>query len=148
MMKKILLSAVMLLGMCIGMYAQAKVVFNGPLGLDITYKRCYVRGNQCHIDFLIVNNMSQAIDVNHENQSVYDDEGNVYDYLKADVTIAGSSRYVTVPSGASVKGHVTISNFDEFAATVTTLKMDITTYDKGKTGRYPLEIKNIPVSRD
>lgn len=147
-MKKFLISLMMLLGLSITATAQVKVVWNGPMGLDIKYKRCYVRGNQCHIDFLIVNNMSKGIDVDHENQAVYDDEGNVYDYLKADVTIGGSHRYITVPSETSIKAHVTISDFDEFAATIKTIKMDIKTYDSGRTGRFPLEIKNIPVARD
>lgn len=147
-MKKFFLFTLMLLGMSIAAVAQVKVVWSGPSGLEVQFKRCYVRGNQCNIVFLIANNMSTAIAVEHDNQAVYDDEGNVYDYTKADVTLGGSTRYIEIPTGTFIKGHVTIDNFDEYAAKITTLKMDIKTYAKGVTGRYPLEIKNIPVARD
>lgn len=85
-MKKLFLSAVILLCMFVGAVAQTKVSFNGPIGLDWKFKRCFMNGSTLVVDFVVENNTRNDMRMyitpsasGCNGLKAYDDEGNIYD---------------------------------------------------------------------
>ena len=164
-MKKIILSFALLLCMCVGVSAQAKIIFDGYSDIDIKLKRCYVRANDCIVDVLITNHTRYDLIINaavddglfRTDLSAYDDEGNVYDKYSirgnlGDSSFGGadfsSSSGITIPKDVSVKLQFKIKNIDEYATVITSLICNFRGMSNEAYGKATLQIKNIPITRE
>ena len=162
-MKKLLLSAALLLCMCIGAMAQTKlIVNNGPIGLDWKFKRSFLSGNTLVVDFVVENNTSKDIDcmvVPNEGSGLkaFDDEGNVYTYENKNFSgTTGSKNQIwvweSVPVGNLIKVRLQISGIDEYATLIKNLTVPIAT--DSSNGRSPvatyseLRVTSIPIPRE
>lgn len=164
-MKKLFLSAALLLCMCIGAMAQAKVSFNGPIGLDWKFKRSFMHGNTLVVDFLVENNTSNDItdfgiqtsgfdeQSNHYGIIAYDDEGNMYNFwnnrqIYASMANQPDYNAVNVPVGNAVKIRMQIKGIDEFATKITTLMAPVMISGRMVMPGYVLRVTNIPIPRE
>ena len=162
-MKKIALLILLFLGLCIEASSQVQVAWDGPVGIDIIFKRCYVKGNQCIVDFVIVNNTNKDISnfsTSHfaSHPTAYDDEGNNYEYSisanqfnNSECMIGGKKlgEVISIPAGVSVKAHMVITSFDEYATMITLYRHDFGfMYNNSHMNAKRVEFRNIPVSRD
>lgn len=161
-MKKIILSLALLLSMCIGVMAQTKVSFNGPIGLDWKFKRSFMNGNTLVVDFVVENNTSKDIEcmvapTYGTGLKAFDDEGNVYTYENKNFSgITGSKNQIwvweSIPVGNMIKVRLQISGIDEYATIIKTLVVPIST--DATNGRNPvaqqseLRVTNIPIPRE
>lgn len=151
------------LGLCVEASSQVQVAWDGPVGIDIIFKRCYVKGNQCIVDFVIANNTSKEISkfsTSHfaSHPIAYDDEGNNYEYNisankfnNAECMIGGKKLgdVISIPAGVSVKAHMVITSFDEYATMITLYRHDFGfMYDNIHMNPKRLEFRNIPISRE
>ena len=169
-MKKIIFSAILLFSMCIGMNAQ-KIKWDGPSALTWQVKRCYVKNDRCMIDLLTTNEGSQDIRIflksRYEEKRqftvVYDDEGNSYEYwfsskaqaskriLNSETLFNGQSDrtgplWYELPAGLTVKAHIVLNDFDEYATKLSLVKL---MFGGIPGGNYAtLEIRDLPVKRD
>ena len=162
-MKKITFLILLFWGLCIEASAQVQVAWDGPVGIDIVFKRCYVRGNQCIVDFVITNNTNKDISSfstsHHPLRPIaYDDEGNSYEYNisaskfnNAECMIGGKrlGEVISIPAGVSVKAHMVITSFDEFATKITLYRHEFS-FMYNNIHMYPkrVEFRNIPVARE
>ena len=165
-MKKLLLSAALLLCMCIGMNAQPKILWDGPTGLDVKFKRCYVQGSRCIIDYTITNNTGKDISqistdgwVGYE-PTAYDDEGNRYkcelnggdfDNQQSSIGYVCMKGCATpLPKDITIKAHIVITNLDEYASNLTLYKHYYhVEFSNGQIlNQVKLEIRNIPIPRE
>ena len=163
-MKKIILSLALLLCLCVGAFAQTKVVFNGPIGVDWTFKRSFMHGNTLVVDFVVENNTSNDIyciittSCSSRRGSfelkAYDDEGNVYTSSAWNPTknkfsgkLGGQNtlfNWEAVPKGNLIKMRMQISDIDEFATLIKTLTVPV-----GIGEDYSeLRVSNIPIPRE
>ncbi|MBQ3717651.1 MAG: hypothetical protein II901_04625 [Paludibacteraceae bacterium] len=164
-MKKIILSFALLLCMCVGVSAQAKIIFDGYPDINITVKRCYVRGNDCILDAVITNHtrydLRAMVGVGDglfgTDLTAYDDEGNVYNKYGirgtfGDSSFGGgtysSSSAVTIPRDVSVKIQFKIKEINEFASMITSLICNFRGMSDEAYGKATLQMKNIPITRE
>ena len=162
-MKKLLLSAALLLCMCIGAMAQTKlIVNNGPIGLDWKFKRSFLSGSTLVVDFVVENNTSKDIEcmvapTYGAGLKAFDDEGNVYTYENRNFSgITGSKNQIwvweSIPVGNLIKVRLQISGIDEYATVIKNLIVPILT--DATNGRNPvaqqseLRVTNIPIPRE
>lgn len=164
-MKRLFLSAAMLLCMCIGAMAQPRVIWDGPAGLDVKFKRCYVQGSRCIIDFTITNNTGKNIEFimssgwSGYGPSAYDDEGNNYKFAwgggnidNVQSTLGGQmfNSHTPLPADITIKAHIVITDIDEYASALTLYRQYFDIYftrDK-HIDQVKLEFKNIPIQRE
>lgn len=165
-MKKIFFSLALLFYMCIGAMAQTKVSFNGPIGIDWTFKRSFMHGKTLVVDFVVENNTSKDLmdfgvnrdgfdeQSNHYGITAYDDEGNIYagDYSSNQiaVSVANQPNYnpVNLPIGNAVKVRMQIKGVDEFATKITTLMVPVMISGRMVMPGYVLRVTNIPIPRE
>ena len=170
-MKKLFLSAVILLCICLSANAQ-KIRWNGVGAVEWIVKRCYVKNDKCILDLLLSNEGSTDIQSflksrygNDQIWSIaYDDEGNNYEYcypvgtfpqkriLNGETTINGrndssGNLMFELPAGLTVKAHIVLNDFDEYATKISLIKL---TFGLGMAynGWAVLEIRDIPVTRE
>ncbi len=163
-MKKIALLILLFLGLCVEASSQVQVAWDGPVGVDIIFKRCYVAGNQCILDFVIANNTTKDIksfSTSHHplRPIAFDDEGNNYEYVygannmfsNAECMIGGKKlgEVISIPAGVSVKAHMVITSFDEYATLITLYRHEFS-FMYNNIHMYPkrVEFRNIPVARE
>lgn len=169
-MKKLLLSAALLLCMCIGMNAQKVVVNNGAIGVDWKFKRSFLNGNTLVVDFVVENNTSKDVGciitcgfsanpIGSTALKAYDDEGNVYESnaLMSGVPFSGKiggknlNDWEIIPVGNMIKVRLQISGIDEYATLIKTLVVPIIT-DPSSGGLNQtfseLRVTNIPIPRE
>ncbi|MBQ3717652.1 MAG: hypothetical protein II901_04630 [Paludibacteraceae bacterium] len=169
-MKKLLLSAALLLCMCIGMNAQKVVVNNGAIGIDWKFKRSFLNGNTLVVDFVVENNTSKDVwcivkpglsanPVGSISLKAYDDEGNVYESnplmggAPFSGKIGGKNLFdgETIPVGNLIKVRLQINGIDEYATIIKTLVVPIIT-DPSSGGLNQtfseLRVTNIPIPRE
>ena len=167
-MKKLFLSAVILLCMFVGAVAQTKVSFNGPIGMDWKFKRSFMHGNTLVVDFVVENNMGKDMFCQITTSAsgskgsyvlkAYDDEGNVYSdpwyggTTKFEGKIGGKNSLYedeTIPRGNLIKVRLQIPGIDEYATLIKTLTIPIScgtsVYDKDYV---ELRVTNIPIPRE
>lgn len=164
-MKRLLLSATMLLCISVGAMAQTKVIFDGYPDVDIIVKRCYVRGNDCILDAVITNHtrydLRAMVGVGdglfRTDLTAYDDEGNVYNNYGirgtfGDSSFGGgtyaSSSAVTIPRDVSVKIQFKIKEINEYATVITSLICNFRGMSDEAYGKATLQMKNIPITRE
>lgn len=167
-MKKIILSLVLLFCMCIGAFAQTKVSFYGPIGLDWKFKRSFLNGNTLVVDFIVENNTSKDVTCrvtgSGYNRSkkdydltptAYDDEGNVYDWPHRQISgkmgsqniVDGSD--VTIPPSNLMKLRIQIADIDEFATLIKTLVLPVCFAGVIAEEKFAeLRVTNIPIPRE
>ena len=163
-MKKVLFSVLMLMGMNLALNAQVKISFDGPLEMEWQCKRCFVKGSTCVVDLAVTNTGNKELtstlywfpDAGTTGIMVYDDEGTVYKYDKVSGNYGGTNfgpsignaYNVKIPGDVTLKVRCQIKDFDEYAASIKTLKIPfILTNGASSTGCY-LQVKDIPVSRE
>ena len=166
-MKRLLLSATMLLCMCVGAIAQTKVVYDGPMGIDWKFKRSFMNGNTLFVDFVVENNTSHdfpefgAVNQGYDpaisntyNITAYDDEGNMYDYwTQRQINAKNGNQYnfnrVALPKGNMIKVRIRIDGIDEYATIIKTFIIPV--YHPGILGIpgfSKLTVSNIPIPRE
>ncbi len=164
-MKKLLLSAALLLCMCIGMNAQTKLTFNGELpDIDWKLKRSFLNGSTLVVDFVIENNTSKDVECvilaslsaswGSPKLKAYDDEGNVYESnaLMGGAPFSGKIGgknslfdWETIPAGNLIKVRMQIAGMDEYATLIKTLTIPMMTSGEK---RSELRVTNIPIPRE
>ena len=161
-MKKIIISLVLLLGIGLAANAQVKVSWDGLMGIDFKFKRCYVKGDRCVIDYTITNNSDKDVTAFSSlswGATVYDDEGNMYEFQHGnekidnrESSLAGMDHFtgeIKIPREITVKAHIVIKDFDEFASKITIYKHNFMVIADGKYyNPVWAEFRNIPVTRD
>ena len=162
-MKKLFFSALMLLSMSLAVNAQ-KISYDGPDELEFLFKRCFVKGSTCTVDFIVTNVGSKELTATLfwfsdgcEGIKVYDDEGNVYDYKNVSGNFGGTNfgasignaYNVQIPGDVSLKIRCQIKNFDEYAALLRQLKISFRIRSTSSSlGCSCLQVKDIPVTRE
>ena len=170
-MKRLFLSAALLLCMCIGAMAQTKLVMNnGLIGVDWKFKRCFMNGSTLVVDFIVENNTSKDVWCNVTggfsanplgtiDLKAYDDEGNVYEFDRFrggapfSGKIGGKNLFdgETIPVGNLIKVRLQINGIDEYATIIKTLVVPIIT-DPSSGGLNQtfseLRVTNIPIPRE
>ena len=171
-MKRLFLSAALLLCMCIGAMAQTKVVVNnGAIGVDWKFKRSFLSGNTLVVDFVVENNTSKDVwcvvtmsmnanPVGSVEVKAYDDEGNVYAYNSGyNSNFSGKigsknslfNEWEKIPVGNLIKVRMQINDIDEYATKIKTLTVPIIT-DPSTGGLHQtyseLRVTNIPIPRE
>lgn len=157
-MKRLFLLIVATLFVSVG-YAQS-VKFSAP-DIDVKFKRCICSGNTAYIDLVMTNWSNKDISPmpilsdpcnNSRYTSAYDDEGNMYKFLTNLGLIIGgevcSGGPFNLPREIPVKVRVFIKNLDDYARTITMLKVAFYhTASVERNGAALLEIRNIPITR-
>ena len=163
-MKKFFLSAALLLCMCIGMMAQAKVTpIEYPIGIDWKFKRSFLHGNTLVVDFVVENNTSKDISLSISyrgcpnqigwfNITAYDDEGNVYtnDLIGGHFSgkFGATDRLFStemIPTGNLIKVRMQIAGVDEYATTIKTLLIPTQIIGSDYSA---IRVTNIPIPRE
>ena len=168
-MKKLFLLAALLLCMCVGAIAQAKVVYDGPIGIDWKFRRSFTQGNILFVDFVVENNTSHdfpefgaaysgwdSAASNSYGITAYDDEGNMYDYdTQRHINAKNGNQYnfnrVALPKGNMIKVRIRIDGIDEYATIIKTFIIPV--YHPGLDrlgipGFSKLTVTNIPIPRE
>ena len=162
-MKKLFFSALMLLSMSLAVNAQ-KISFDGTDALEFQFKRCFVKGSTCTVDFIVTNVGNQELTSTMfwfpdgcDGIKVFDDEGNVYDHTSISGNFGGTNfgpsignaYNVQIPGDVTLKIRCQIIDFDEYAALIRQLKISFrirSTYSS--LGCACLQVKDIPVTRE
>ena len=160
-MKKIIFSLMLLLGMGLAANAQTKVSWDGPLGVNWKFKRCFVQNETCVIDLTIENAYSKDIQIQlglfpdhwtNGGTQIFDDEGNVYTYKQIGGTFGGKdlSGYgmysvVSILKGTVVKLRLQVTEMDEYASVIKTLRLPMSIQG---IQTAELRVSNIPIMRE
>ena len=166
-MKKIILSFALLLCMCVGAFAQTKVVANGPIGIDWKFKRSFMNGTTLVVDLVMENNTGKDVrgvvtySFSSKNGMVklkaYDDEGNVYpgnavgeNKFSGKMGSVALNNWETIPKNNLVKIRLQIADIDEYATLLKTLIVPVMIMTNGTSGQENCELKvtNIPIPRE
>lgn len=141
--------------------AEPRLIYDGPQGIDVVFKRCYVHGESCIMDFLVTNNTRSDIKIGVIPSDVlaYDDEGNMYNHHMISEKFGehqcGAINYsynlfeMEMPREISLKLQCQISNFDEYAAIIKSIKIALSVRLPNQPfyNTY-LQAKDIPVTRE
>ena len=165
-MKRIFLSAVMLLMLSLIVNAQIKTSRQyTPIDLDIKIKRCVVSGTQGYIDLVFTNHTGAFIkDVKVETDEpcldrnnetvVYDDEGNVYKYAYQGgirkIIFGGEDsqfNFTNLPEDVPVKMRIELEDISEYATEFTMLNIAFRNISSHHYGVGSVTFRNIPITR-
>ncbi len=151
-------------------YGQTTNSFYGNPGIDFKFKRCVCSGSTAYVDFTITNNSKVHVQGHllekepcsgfaNYYTAAYDDEGNMYTFRTAPckinhIDIANQSVSYNyefsfdLPVGVPVRMRVTLSNVDEYATTISLLKVCFRNMNPSEYyGQALFEAKNIPIVR-
>lgn len=169
-MKKLFVLALVMLSFC-GLAAAQTVTFDNP-DVQFKFKKCFVSGSKAFIDFTITNETGTDFDallIRNQDSGrlsfmtiVYDDEGNSYRWrdvsngsnyiagIEIGGTVMGSTdlTWCHLPNGVPVKMRITLSGFDEYAASLPLVKVSFRNMKTPEPyGMASMEARDLPVSR-
>ncbi|WP_129662035.1 hypothetical protein [Bacteroides fragilis] len=144
-MKKISFFALFML-LSLGIEAQVKVKSPHP-DVKVKFLRCVEAGGSAILEFT-VNNLGDKdtqFDIVGWQSKLYDDEGNVYTNLKAQISGRPMATAIELfPSNIPVKCKIHIENISQYASEFLKCLIPINAYSSGKT----IEFLNVPITRD
>lgn len=134
---------------------------SGTPNIDVKIKRCFAKGNDVYVDFLMTSNgkWSQIV-LKGDVSKAFDDEGNMYkggfmgghDFrygisFEYDRTNNASICFLEVPRDVPRKVRMKITDVDEYATKFITMTIDCTG-DNSSANPFVITIKNLPIQRE
>ena len=152
-MKRFLLLSLIAL-LCLPALAQPKITC-GVLNLTVSVKRCFVQGDMAYPDLLLTNTSDKDMTLFVLPERATDDEGCSYvneNGTRVYLILDGrGERYYNyfIPAEGFIRIRVAVKGLDEYATAFQYLGLmvDPSGHDS-VSGRKPLIIRNIPITRE